>query len=599
MNASSRSLSALRRLLSIACLLLALATDGRAQVLSIRVGSTAGTVAQGSFLAVVRSNNVATLSGTNTWPGSARVLVNGVDSIFNVGTSLWTNTISLAPGFNRPLIQAVDAAGSPLFTTNFIVVCDVGSTSVGGGITGSVTWSPAMGVIRMTNDVTIGSNATLTIAPGTVVLVNGVFTLSAGPYATLNVDGTEAQPVGLFPANGTTAWAEINAEGTNSFLNLRHAEVIAAPIQSRNGATTVLEDLFIHDYKTGTLPICGCTSAKSVHVRRCHFRVYHETLWRNTPIFIEDSIFELANNSSSDALDFDGAPPGSYIRRCTFRHGPQSNTDAIDIGPYNNGVVYTGSSNTLIVDNLMYDFPNDKGISIGEGSYGIVVSNCLMYGNDSGVAVKDSPGALPTFPRTAPCTANIINCTIASCDWGFRCYNKSQPGSATDGGQITNSYNNIIWGSRFGVFEILNAGVVTADHSDFVITNWPGTGNFTNDPVFLNPAQRDYRLAASSPALATGRAGAMLGVTFPVGSTMAPSHPHLSSIEHNGNNALVKFWVDSERTYSLLCSTNVSGGPWVKATDAFPHPRPYLLTVTNSTGGDTNRFYRLVSPRMP
>ena len=598
MNTFPGCLPALCRLLSIACWLLMLTTDSRAQVLSIRVTSAAGTVTQGSFLAVVRSNNVATLSGTNTWPASTRVLVNGVDSIFNAGSGLWTNTISLAPGLNRPLIQAVNAAGLPLFTTNFIVVCDVGSTTVGGSITGNVTWSPALGVIRMTSDVTIASNAVLNLAPGTVVLVNGVFTLSAGPHATLNVNGTEAEPVGLFPANGTANWAEINADGTNSFLNLRHAEVIACAIQSRTGATTVLEDSFIHDYKSSSVPICGCTSAKSVHVRRCHFRVYHETLRRNTPIFIEDSIFELANNASSDALDFDGAPPGSYIRRCTFRHGPQSNTDAIDIGPYNNGAVFNGSSNTLICDNLMYDFPNDKGVSIGEGSYGIVVSNCLMYGNDSGVAVKDSPGS-GNFPRTAPCTANIINCTIADCDYGFRCYNKSQPASATDGGQITNSYNNIIWGSRFGVFEILNAGVVVADHSDFVITNWPGTGNFTNDPIFLNPAQRDYRLAATSPALAAGRAGAMLGVTFPVGSTMAPSHPHLSSIEHSGDNALVKFWVDSERTYSLLCRTNVNGGPWVKVTDAFPHPRPYLLTVTNSTGGDTNRFYRLVSPRVP
>src|SRR6185295_412611 len=97
-------------------------------------------------------------------------------------------------------------------------------------------------------------------------------------------------------------------------------------------------------------------------------------------------LFELADNASSDALDFDGAPPGSFIRRCTFRHGPQSNTDAIDIGPLGN----VGSTNTLIEDNLMFDFPNDKGVSIGEGSYGIVVRNCLMYGNDSGVSVKDS-----------------------------------------------------------------------------------------------------------------------------------------------------------------------------------------------------------------
>ena len=36
-------------------------------------------------------------------------------------------------------------------------------------------------------------------------------------------------------------------------------------------------------------------------------------------------------------VDFDGAVVGSVIRRCTFRHGPQSNTDAVDIGPTTSG----------------------------------------------------------------------------------------------------------------------------------------------------------------------------------------------------------------------------------------------------------------------
>src|SRR6185295_12691398 len=154
--------------------------------------------------------------------------------------------------------------------------------------------------------------------------------------------------------------------------------------QFRNGATGLMEDSYVHNYKAGpapgTIPIAGCNNAKAVTVRRCHFAFYHETLWRFTPMLIEDSLFENADNASSDALDFDGAPPGSTIRRCTFRHGPQSNTDAIDLG--------SGSLGVLVEDCLMYDFPNDKGVSIGESSFNIVIRNCLMYGNDSGVAVK-------------------------------------------------------------------------------------------------------------------------------------------------------------------------------------------------------------------
>ena len=590
MNASTCSHPVLRRFIAIAGLLLALAPGGFAQVLSIRVTSTAGTVTQGTYLAVVRSNNVATLSGTNTWPGTAKVLVNGVEASYTPIDGHWFATMALAAGLNRPLIQAVDAGGIPLFTTNTIIVSDVGSTTVGGTISSNTIWSPAMGIIRMTNNITVSGGATLDIQPGTVVLVGTGFNLRATNNSTLNILGTDNQIVGLFPMDASSNWGEIAADGTNSFLTVQHAETIGGAVKGRNDATCLLENSFFHDYKNGNVPIGGCTSARSMTVRRCHFRIYHETLWQNTLMMVEECLFELANNPSSDALDFDGAIVGSEIRRCTFRHGPQSNTDAIDIGPTTTG---SGSTNTFIHDNLMFDFPFDKGVSIGEGSYGIIVSNCLIYGNDSGVAVKDSPGGKP------PCTANIFNCTIVDCDYGYRVYNKSMPASPTNGGQITNSYNNIIWAPRIATFEILNAGIVVADHSDFGGTNWPGTGNFEANPLFLNAAQRDYRLATNSPCIGTGRNGATLGTHFPVGSPMAPSHPVLSSIEHVGNNALVKFWVDSEKTYSLLCTTNVNGGPWVKVADAFPYPTARLFTVTNSTAGNTNRFYRLVSPRIP
>jgi hypothetical protein len=365
--------------------------------------------------------------------------------------------------------------------------------------------------------------------------------------------------------------------------------LIGGAVKGRNGATCLLEDSYFHDYKNGTVPIGGCTSAQSMTVRRCHFRVYHETLWQDTLMTVEDSLFELANNASSDALDFDGARVGSVIRRCTFRHGPQSNTDAIDIGPTTSG---SGSTNTLIEDNLMFDFPNDKGVSIGEGSYGIVVRNCLMYGNDSGVAVKDSPGGKP------PCTANIYNCTIVGCDYGFRCYNKSNPSSPTDGGQITNSYNNIIWGSRIATFEILNAGIVVADHSDFGGTNWPGAGNFDADPLFLNPTQHDYRLGDNSPCIGTGRDGATLGCKFPVGAPMAPSHPYFSSVVVGDDHVKLGLWVDSEKNYTIQSSDSLNAASWTKVSDVYHQMVPRYVEVTNSLTAN-HRFYRLVTPVQP
>ena len=325
-------------------------------------------------------------------------------------------------------------------------------------------------------------------------------------------------------------------------------------------------------------------------VRRCHFRVYHETLWQNTLMTVEDNLFELANNPSSDALDFDGAIIGSVIRRCTFRHGPQSNTDAVDIGPTTSG---NGSTNTIIESCLMYDFPNDKGVSIGEGSYGIEVRNCLLYGNDSGVAVKNSPGGKP------PCTANVHDCTIVDNDYGFRCYNKTDVNALTDGGQVTNSYNNIVWSNRFAIAQLLNGGYVIADHTDFNGTNWPGEGNIQADPLFLDAARRDYRLAANSPCIGAGRDGATLGAKYPVGAPMVPSHSYFSTITVTNGSVKLGFWVDSEKNYSVLCSDVASGGTWTKVTNVYHQMLPRFVEVTNPFAGGANRFYRLVTPHVP
>jgi hypothetical protein len=351
-----------------------------------------------------------------------------------------------------------------------------------------------------------------------------------------------------------------------------------------------MEDSYVHDFKNGTVPIGGCTRAASVTLRRCHFAFYHETLWQFTLMTLEDNLLEFANNDSSDALDFDSAPVGSVIRNCTFRNGTNFNTDAIDLGP---GAGGPGSLETRIENCLMYNFPSDKGVSIGEGSYGVIVSNCLMYANRSGVGVKDTPG-----DQTHPCTANVFNCTIVENQWGFTNYNKSMPTSATGGGQTTNSYNNILWNNQVTI-SLVNGGTLTADHSNFGATNWPGTGNISADPLFENPAQHDYRLKPGSPCLGTGREGANMGCYFPVGAAMALSHPRIESIEQNGADAVIRFWVDSEKTYTLQCSDVVTGGMWTKVADFYPTPVPRKVAATNSLAGASSRFYRLVTPRQP
>jgi hypothetical protein len=482
-------------------------------------------------------------------------------------------------------VRATNTSGASAYSN--IASGNSGSTAtlVGGTLAANTTWSPSMGMILVTNTVTVPAGLTLTIQAGTVVKVTNVASIHASSGGVIDVQGSADSPVLVTRWNGTNVWGEIAADGGSSSLAIRHAEITGGAVKFRNGATGLMEDCYVHDYKSGTTPIAGCTSAASVTVRRCHFNVYYETLWQFTLMLIEDSLFENANEVNSDALDFDGAPLGSVIRRCTFRHGPRSNTDAIDLG--------SGTQGTLVEDCLMFDFPNDKGVSIGEDSFGIVIRNCLMYGCDSGVAVKDN------------CTASIYGCTIGNNDFGLRAYNKANPASPTGGGHITNSYNNILWNNGTNV-SLLNASTLVADHSDIPEPNViPVPGDFVSmdniesDPLFVNATaalgHRDYQLQPGSPCANTGRDETAMGAILPVGAAMAPSNPFILTVGILGTNAVIGFWADSEKSYSVQCSPDASAGPWSTIASVPTNSVPHFLNMTNAVV-QTNRFYRLVSP---
>src|SRR5262249_47390902 len=161
-------------------------------------------------------------------------------------------------------------------------------------------------------------------------------------------------------------------------------------------------------------------------------------------------------------LDFDSAQPGSYVRRCTYRHGNLGNVDAVDIGPGGSPGDLIGTIDTAIDSCLMWDFPFDKGVSIGDNgsAHGIVVTNCLAYGCDSGVAVKDS------------CQATIVGCTFVSDDFGINLKAKFPATPPGIGGLVSNSFNNIIWDNAFFQIWVTNGAYIAADFSDIMGTNW-------------------------------------------------------------------------------------------------------------------------------
>lgn len=521
-------------------------------------------VAAGRYLVISRLPDV-TLTGTISDTAIETLSVNGEVAAFHAETGSWSNVVSLAEGMNRVVVEGRDGSGLLAANARLDVVRTDRVVEVGGPLSGEVTWSPADGTIVVVEDVQLLANARLTIWPGTVVM----FAADAGIVAddaALRVEGTAEAPVYLLPADGSTPWGHLEATGGDGTLTVRHAEMVAGSLEVLAGATAQVEDSVLRDLSLST-PIIHSNRAGSVEVRRCHLTRYYETLFQYTPTRVEDCVFEELPSANSDGIDFDGAPAGSTIRRCTLRHGRETNSDAIDIG--------SGSIGVLIEGCRMYGF-SDKGVSIGEESHGITVADCLIHDTGIGVEVKDG------------CTSVVSQSTIADCAVGFKLRIKT----GSEGGHLTDSFNNILWGNT-ETLVLLDDSTIVARHSLLEGLPVAGQGNLEDDPRFLNSAEKDYRLPSGSPLRSAGSDGGPMGALLPVGAIGAPTQSRVEASALESGGFALRFAADPERRYLLQVAANVTGD-WLTEAVFLPFVGDREV-VAELPFGPGPRFFRVFS----
>ncbi len=492
------------------------------------------------------------------------------EAIATVGANV-TNFSDFAVQMDQPYyyrVRATNSSGLSAFSNPSRALLSGPITYAGGTLSGNTHWS---GTVYVRSAITVPGPFTLTIDAGTQVRLTNTVGITATGGGHTEVNGTFEQPVIFDRVNSSfTRWGDLAATGAGSTVTVRHARITRGRVRASSNGTALVEDSELSQMPSSG--IIGGSGGALFTVRRCYVHDYEDIDLVNTRTLAEDSLFERAN---SDIFELQSSPAGSVLRHCTFRNCLNPNSDGVDM----NGCI------GVLIDSCRIYNVTDKAISSGSAtsetdptSVGLVVSNTLIHTANIGIGIKDSG------------TASLFQNTISDVVDGVAVYAKF----TEVGGAVTNGANNILWGVTNAI-RATNDGTVTLVFSDLQNTNWPGEGNISADPLFLNAPLRDFRLATNSPARHAGTGGRDLGPSFPVGAPMALSHPRIENISVLGAMGRIQFWADSEKSYTLERSGALPGGSWTAVTNVPVRATPVLIDLPIVTGTGNN-FFRLRTP---
>ncbi len=476
-------------------------------VLTLEDTNAAPLVNKGLY--ALTTNSTVTLRGSNTIAAGVRVTVNGDDATLDSLQGTWSKDIALQPGWNNAYLAVHDLSGAIITNIEQGIVYQAGAMRVGGTLADTVTWNDPSVVIYLTNSITVPAGASLNIGAGVVVVLPAGMSITANAGGTIEVQGADSNRALFLPAD-TAAWGSLMANGTNALLNLRYAEVVAGQVRVNTGGSALVEDSIIRDLPDLSREVIASVSGTDLTLRRTYMTRFTEGDSRDTPVLVEGCLME---GFLVDGMDIKAANSPLLVRRSTFRNADpnNSNADAIDFGP--------GAG--TVERCLIHDFP-DKGVSIG-GAPGTLIRDSLIYRCGIGISAYASTGLV------------IENNTIANCRTGilFRDNPTRAVGVAT---------NLVVWGNITNV-AVIQTSALTMGFSDVDGTNYPGSGNISADPLFMDALADDYRLGAGSPALGAASDGGDMGTHFPVGGM--PSAPERLAALAGPNGELQLAWVDT------------------------------------------------------
>ncbi|MFO1498863.1 MAG: lamin tail domain-containing protein [Verrucomicrobiota bacterium] len=506
------------------------------------------------------------LSGTGDPVQTRGILVNGSPAAWVAWRGTWTNLVTLAPGINRVLVQAIDLTGAEIDRAYYDIWHDDGHTQLAPAtISADASWKAADGPYQVASDLSIAPGASLTIEPGTSVYFGAGVNLTVSDGARLLAEGTDTAPI-LFtgPPGGAQHWGHVVIRGgagspetrlaymhfadnesssstpclqvTGGTVFLDHLTFgnPAAPYLHLDGASFVVQDCHFPSPTAEFEPVHGTEGIKAGGrglFRRNFFgapRGYNDAVDFTGGRRAAGSIVQFINNvfagTGDDELDLDGTD--AWVQGNLFLHAHQNgspDTSSAISGGNNNG----DASAITIIGNFFYDC--DHAVTAKQGNFYALFHNTIVHQTHQGGL--DVDGA-------------VLNLADVGTTEGAGVYLE---------GNLIDDAEKLV----------RNWTTATITLSNNLITlPWTGAGggNFTGDPLFRSrPTVAEtyftnwqtaqvlrqwFSLQPGSPALGGDRDGPQTGAGNPLGAlisggpdaTTADTHAEwLVGPHHTGN----------------------------------------------------------------
>lgn len=374
---------------------------------------------------------------------------------------------------------------------------------VSGTLAESQTWS---GVYRITGgDLTIPAGVTLTLMPGTLVLIDGVTSGTEGTdidvQGAIESLGTAASPVTLTASTPDSNWGELHHVDAEPSI-YRYTEIMQAGQSPKVGhsnsgpAVRASNSALAFDHASLT-----DNAGKIMQATDGTELVFHNTLFArcvmgpeisSTSLLFEDGwIMEMRAQDDAD---------GIYIH--SQRSGQQCRlAGSVIAGADDDGIDTLGSD--VEIEDCIVRGCKDKAVSVYGGE--TTISRCLLVQNN--LAPEDATNASIAAKAFEGSTAvvNIDHTTLVATrtagylDVAIQSHNKY----GVETGAILYNVTNSILDATEPVY--VQAPYLESDvhirYSDVVGKEWPGEGNLAADPLFLDRERNDYRLDMNSPCL--------------------------------------------------------------------------------------------------